>query len=81
MKEGMIDVFRLQTTIGASSAAIDSSFAYIIMVGSTFTQALQAKILIFAGRFRCQSFLQSSLLGSPEEHSPFSAESIMLWAM
>ena len=35
MEEGMIDVFRLQTTIGASSAAIDPSFSYIIIGGQS----------------------------------------------
>ena len=33
MEEGMIDIFGLQTTIGASSVAIDPSFAYIIIGG------------------------------------------------
>ena len=40
------------------------------IVGRAFVQALHAKILIFARRFRCQSFLQRGALTSPEQLSP-----------
>lgn len=51
------------------------------MVGRASLQALHANILIFGGRFRCQSFLQSWALASPDEHSPTSCESTTLTAL
>ena len=43
MEESMIDIFRLQTTTGASSAAIDPSFAYIIIGGQPIYRSPPSK--------------------------------------
>ena len=52
-----------------------------ILVGSAFMHAYQAKILIFAGIFRCHILFHNGVLVSPLEHSPPSLVYTTLRAM
>ena len=64
----MLSLLRLQREqIFSTAIPLNQRFC---IVGRAFVQALHAKILIFARRFRCQSFLQRGALTSPEQLSP-----------